>query len=43
MRIESIGICGPGEVATLRVAGIAQEPDRNLLAQWIAAHAAFRV
>jgi hypothetical protein len=32
-----------GEVATLRVPGIAQEPDADLLKQWTAAHVSFRI
>jgi o-succinylbenzoate synthase len=35
-------LSGPGEVATSRVPGIAQEPDPDLLARWTVAHAAFR-
>ncbi len=37
-----IALCGPGEVATSTVPGIAQEPDPDLLAQWTVDHAAFR-
>jgi O-succinylbenzoate synthase len=37
-----IVLSGPGEVATSRVPGIAQEPDPELLERWTAAHAAFR-
>jgi O-succinylbenzoate synthase len=33
---------GPGEIATSRVPGIAQEPDPDRLARWTVAHAAFR-
>ena len=36
-----IVLSGPGEVATSRVPGIAQEPDPTLLARWTAAHATF--
>jgi o-succinylbenzoate synthase len=36
-----IVLSGPGEVATSRVPGIAQEPDPALLARWTAAHATF--
>ena len=35
-------LSGPGEVATSRVPGIAQEPDPDLLRQWTVAHAGFR-
>ena len=35
-------LAGPGEVATSRVPGIAQEPDPALLRQWTVAHASFR-
>ena len=35
-------LSGPGQVATSRVPGIAQEPDPDLLAQWTIARAAFR-
>ena len=38
-----IVLSGPGEVATSRVPGIAQEPDPDLLKQWTAEHASFRV
>jgi O-succinylbenzoate synthase len=34
-------LSGPGEMATSKVPGIAQEPDPDLLAQWTVAHAAF--
>ncbi len=37
-----IKLSGPGEVATSRVPGIAQEPDAALLGQWTVAHASFR-
>jgi O-succinylbenzoate synthase len=36
-----IVLSGPGEVATSRVPGIAQEPDPELLARWTVDHAAF--
>jgi O-succinylbenzoate synthase len=36
-----IALSGPGEVATSRVPGIAQEPDPDLLRQWTVAHARF--
>jgi len=35
-------LSGPGEMATSRVPGIAQEPDPELLARWTVAHAEFR-
>jgi O-succinylbenzoate synthase len=35
-------LSGPGEVATSRVPGIAQEPDPMLLKQWTVEHAALR-
>jgi o-succinylbenzoate synthase len=35
-------LSGPGQIATSRVPGIAQEPDPELLAKWTVAHAAFR-
>ena len=38
-----IVLSGPGEVATSRVPGIAQEPDADLLKQWTAEHVSFRV
>ena len=38
-----IVLSGRGEVATSRVPGIAQEPDADLLKQWTAEHASFRV
>jgi len=37
-----IVLSGPGEVATSRVPGIAQEPDPDLLKQWTAEHVSFR-
>ena len=37
-----IVLSGPGEVATSRVPGIAQEPDADLLKKWTAAHVSFR-
>jgi len=37
-----IVMAGPGEIATSRVPGIAQEPDPDLLAQWTVDHASFR-
>jgi O-succinylbenzoate synthase len=36
-----IALSGPGEIATSRVPGIAQEPDPDLLRQWAVAHAGF--
>jgi O-succinylbenzoate synthase len=35
-------LCGPGEVATSKVPGIAQEPDPDLLGRWTVQHASFR-
>src|SRR6266542_3353906 len=37
-----IVLSSPGEVATSRVPGIAQEPDADLLKQWTVEHASFR-
>ena len=37
-----IELCGPGEVRTSTVPGIAQAPDAGRLARWTVAHAAFR-
>ena len=37
-----IVLSGPGEVATSRVPGIAQEPDPDLLKRWTVEHASFR-
>ncbi len=37
-----IVLCGPGEVATSRVPGIAQEPDPELIERWTIQHASFR-
>ena len=37
-----IVLSAPGQVATSRVPGIAQEPDPELLARWTAEHATFR-
>ena len=39
----ALQLSGPGQVATSRVPGIAQEPDPDLLARWTVAHAGFRV
>ena len=39
----ALQLSGPGQVATSRVPGIAQEPDPDLLARWTVAHASFRV
>jgi hypothetical protein len=38
-----IVLSGPGEVATSRVPGIAQEPDAGLLKEWTAEHASLRI
>ena len=37
-----IVLSGPGEVATSRVPGIAQQPDPELLRRWTVEHASFR-
>jgi hypothetical protein len=37
-----IELCGPGEVRTSAVPGIAQAPDAERLARWTVAHAGFR-
>src|SRR5262249_53716928 len=37
-----IELCGPGEVRTSAVPGIAQAPDAERLARWTVAHAEFR-